>query len=32
MVYGFLASMTIAMIVVFYIDTRQKIHQHSRRK
>ncbi len=32
MVYGFLISVTIAMVVVFYIDTRQKIRQHSRKK
>ncbi len=32
MVYGFLISVTIAMLAVFFIDTRQKIRQHSRRK
>ncbi len=32
MVYGLLISVTAAMFIVFYIDTRQKIRQHSRRK
>jgi hypothetical protein len=32
MVYGILTSTVIAMFVVFYIDTRQKIRQHSNRK
>jgi len=32
MVYGFLISVILAMFVVFYIDTRQKIRHHSGRK
>jgi len=32
MAYGALISVTVAMIVVFYIDARQKIRQQSRRK
>ncbi len=32
MVYGFLVSTIAAMIVVVFIDTRQKIRQHARRK
>ncbi len=32
MAYGTLISVTLAMLVVFIIDTRQKIRQHSQRK
>jgi len=32
MASGFLISLTIAMLVVFVIDARQKIRGHSRRK
>jgi hypothetical protein len=32
MAYGTLISVTLAMLVVFVIDTRNKIRQHSQRK